>query len=640
MVTHFKLLGLLPRNMFGIAADPSTQLSKSQSHSHSQSQPAASSLKSHNSVRQSKSKYRHTTLAPFRDDTRLVALRYDQTVALEPPIPLPPPRSPLRPSPRPTSSYIPTQSTHSHSSTIAPPSVPPPRPPPPAQQHPALRTISSPKTFPFHSDNRRDSVHASTASSLSYSHYGTDSDEDDDPFAYEKIDAVSAVRPLQLKAPSVGSSKYSLYDPTRDFDQEQVQSQPQSSNHSSKSGSQSQIQIQSQSQSQHQLQEGATEVRVSEADSRPSVLSSSPGLSESSTTSPSSPASPASPATPPPQFTKRFARTFSLRSGSFRSSPSSSMKRLRKKSQATDAETGAGGGAGTEMGKGKGTKAGSGGNGPKNAIIPSSSNDYSHSHSSASSVYSSPLPLTHAPKETNPIHTTNYTPNNNTPNSPSNPINNVGPSSPTISTNIPCESFFEEDDLSKLSFSIRGSLIFGGKRPWKKSGSISSGSHKMADEDILSEHSTHNTNKTRAFPLVPTATKKDHANSAPTSAPARPPRKDDMGVADIIQKPFQLPELPQHHRQPLLHDSDLVIDSASTTHKLNPSIRVISAEAEKESQKVRSLYEPGEGLDRDMPWPHGGTLEPPLEVPSDVDGNDAYGFLDYPTSFVIDRANC
>ncbi|KAI0395958.1 rab-GTPase-TBC domain-containing protein [Xylariaceae sp. FL0594] len=597
--------------MSGTPADPSTQLSRLRSQS--QSRPVASGLKSHNSVRQNRSRYSHSTLAPFRDDTRLVALRYDQTVALEPPIPLPPPRSPLRPSPRPTSSYIPTQPG------IAPLSVPPPRPPPPAQQHPALRTISSPQTLAFHCNERRDSVHTSTTS-LSCSHYGTDSDGDDDPFAYEKTNGVSAVRPLQLKASSAGSSKYSLYDPTRGSEQEQAQSQPQAWSYSSHSPS-------LRSQDQHQYQEGATNARVSEADStRPSVLSSSPGLSDSSTTSPPSPAEPASPATPPAQFTKRFARTFSLRSGSFiRSSPSSSMKRLRKKSQATDAQGGGGVSTGSEagmdMGKGKGrAKMGPGGN----------------NGSSASSVHSSPLPLPHAPKETSPIHATNYTvttPNNNTPSTPSNFINNVGPSSPTISTNIPCESFFEDDDLSKLSFSIRGSLIFGGKRPWKKTGSIgSSGSHKMADEDVLFEHSTHNNNnKTRAFPLVPTASnKKDHAKSVPvstpTSAPPRPPREDDMGVADLIQKPFQLPELPQHHRQaPLLHDSELMVNSTPSTHKLNPTIRLISAEAEKESQKVRSLYEPGEGLDRDMPWPRGGTLEPPLEVPSDVDGNDAAG---------------
>ncbi|KAJ8128409.1 hypothetical protein O1611_g5226 [Lasiodiplodia mahajangana] len=55
-------------------------------------------------------------------------------------------------------------------------------------------------------------------------------------------------------------------------------------------------------------------------------------------------------------------------------------------------------------------------------------------------------------------------------------------------------------------------------------------------------------------------------------------------------------------------------------------IRVISAEAEKESQKVRSLYESGEVLqlgDGEVIWSLGQTLEPPPEAPSDADGNDA-----------------
>ncbi|KAI1297357.1 rab-GTPase-TBC domain-containing protein [Xylaria venustula] len=137
----------------------------------------------------------------------------------------------------------------------------------------------------------------------------------------------------------------------------------------------------------------------------------------------------------------------------------------------------------------------------------------------------------------------------------------------------------------------------------------------MADKRVIPEQSTLNYTSTgakaRVFPLVPSVSKKEHANPAP----ARPPREDDMGVAAIIQKPFQHPEPPP-----------AVTDTTSTSHKAPPSIRVISAEAEKESQKVRSLYESGEALqsgDGDVFSPIGGTLEPTPEVLSDVDGNDA-----------------
>ncbi|KAI0485487.1 rab-GTPase-TBC domain-containing protein [Xylaria cf. heliscus] len=259
------------------------------------------------------------------------------------------------------------------------------------------------------------------------------------------------------------------------------------------------------------------------------------------------------------------------------------------------------------------------------AVVPSRSLSSSSASASASASTSTPSPLppprSHSRRATNPIHAANPT-NNTTDASPSVAGSaNVGPASPVISTTIPCESFFEEDDLSKLSFSIRGSLIFGGKRPWR-SGSTSS--HKMADRDVILEqppHATAATNansKTRVFPLVPSASKKDHAGPPP----ARPPRDDDMGVAAMIPKPFRIPESPHHHSP----HPEALNDTASTSHKLPPSIRVISAEAEKESQKVRSLYESGEALqlgDGDVPWPLGGTLEPPPEVPSDVDGNDA-----------------
>lgn len=651
------------------------------------SQPSLSMApRTKSSGRYNKHKH-HSTLAPFRDDTRLVALRYDQTVALEPPIPLPPPRSPLRPPPRASSFNLASGSTPNSPVTVAPP----PRPPPPTEQHPALRTISSPRTLD--SDTRRDSVLASTISSHSYGSYGlytsayyeadsSDEEEDDDPFAYERIDAVSKLQPLQLKAGSAGSSIYSLPEREGSLDH-----QEQKRGHS--------LQLQRERRSQRDTEGEGEGRRASEADSsRPSEASLSPTLSIGGSST-ASPAFPASPATPPPHFSKRFVRSFSLRSGSLynttskssslssASSASTSMKRLRKKSQAGEDGKEDGGSAIASVkakAKAKGKAKGNGndsvnrsvnGNGNGNRRVERSmdmgtskgtsldmelpdTTAPSH-HSSllpASTSTSSPLPLSqshsHSWSATNPIHPTNTT--NTTPPNPnhthtstrSDGSANVGPASPVISTNIPCGSFFEEDDLSKLSFSIRGSLIFGGKRPWKTSGSTSSANLKMADKDVIPEQSTlsHATstssnNKARVFPLVPTASKKDHGNPtpAPAPAPARPPREDDMGVAAMIQKPFQLPESP---RLPQRSQSELVNDTASTSHKLPPSIRVISAEAEKESQKVRSLYESGEGLqlgDGDVPWPLGRVLEPPLEAPSDADGNDAYDFLDSPSFF-------
>jgi hypothetical protein len=59
-----------------------------------------------------------------------------------------------------------------------------------------------------------------------------------------------------------------------------------------------------------------------------------------------------------------------------------------------------------------------------------------------------------------------------------------------------------------------------------------------------------------------------------------------------------------------------------------PSIRVSSMDVERESQKVRSLYESGD----DLNWEDGGRvsfverLEPTAEVPSEEEENVVYGF--------------
>ncbi|KAI3341515.1 rab-GTPase-TBC domain-containing protein [Ustulina deusta] len=605
------------------------------------SHPSVSAPKNRGSVHRNKHKQHATLAAPFRDDTRLIALRYDQTVALEPPIPLPPPRSPLRPPPRASSFNL----TRPAAVTNSPVVVPPPRPPPPTEQHPALRTITTPRNRGGHS--KRDSVHASTISSHSYDSYvytyyeEDSSDEDEDPFAYERIDAVSGVRPLRLRANSVSSSIYSFNELERSFSQEQNRGQVLQGEKDNKREGEGEADGEAEGERERER------VRVSEADSRRSEASLSPALSVGST---ASPALPASPATPPPQFSRRFVRSFSLRSGSsYISSPAASMKRLRKKSQATeDGKTGGMGDGNGDLGldgnrptwmraeRGMGMGMGSTGtrllavDNDLDAMAKASNTGTTVAPSPASlfsSSTSAPLPLSHSHPHsrsaTNPIHTANNS--NPNPNAVPSSAASVGPSSPVISTSIPCGSFFEDDDLSKLSFSIRGSLIFGGKRPWKTSGSTSSAHphHKMADKDVIPEQPSTNTSansKARIFPLVPTASKKDHVNPAP----ARPPREDDMGVAAMIQKPFQLPESPHLHQHQ--HPPKAADDNTPTSHKPPPSIRVISAEVEKESQKVRSLYESGEVLylgDGDVPSPIGETLEPPPEVPSDVDGNDA-----------------
>ncbi|CAJ2511498.1 Uu.00g071230.m01.CDS01 [Anthostomella pinea] len=484
-------------------------------------------------------KSRQASFVSFRDDTRLVAFRYDQTVAAEPPIPIPPPRSSRRPPPRPIScitASLPNRTPQ-----------PPPRPAPPTEQHPALRTITTPRST--QDTAKRDSGHAPTVSShtRTYDEEDSSDEDDDDPFAYEKIDTlppVPQVLPLRLKGGSISPSIYS--EPDLDLR------------------------------------------RVSEAGSGISSPLSSPALSDGNTVSP------ASPVTPPVQFTKRFGRAFSLRSTSSSSSRATgTMKRLRKKSLSGVPSPHTSGT--TESGM-SGTGRGEGALGSPLILLSAL----------GSAANNSPLPphphlhLVHHAHNTRNLDATTATPSGDPH------------LSPIISTTIPTDSLIEDDFMTQLSFSKRGSIIFGGQRPRTKT--------KMSakDNDVPAVAAVKRTREYRAFPLVPPA-KKPQTPAGPAQ-----PRQDDRGVHDTNHGTVAQPTdraVNVNHAQP-----QTVPDTLSTPRLLPPSIRVISVEAEKESQKVRSLYESGEGLS----WEEGGghsslgeRLEPTGEVPSNEDENDA-----------------
>ncbi|KAI1418187.1 rab-GTPase-TBC domain-containing protein [Hypoxylon sp. FL1857] len=415
---------------------------------------------------------RSASLVPFRDESKLVALRYDQTVQAEPPIPIPPPRSSRRPPPRPIST----------DTARSPVVVPPPRPAPPTEQHPALRTISSPRTSS--QIKRRDSGHSPTTPSSSWTIREDSETDDEDPFAYESVKGFPEVKPLQLRTRSASPSLYSR-------------------------------------------QEG----RVSESNSRASDPSISPALSDGETVSP------ASPTTPPSNFSKRFARSFSLRSNSSKSS-FSKMKRLRKK-PANDS-----------------------GSGAETPGYPLNGQNGSAPKSPSGRL--SPLPDPHG--------------------------------SPVISTAIPTESLLEDDFMTQLSFSKRGSIIFGAKHPRKSirnAAIMADQDSGLGDENIGPEQPR----QPRAFPLVPVREKPaDAAVGASTKEPTQ-----NSGAHDTTNTP-------------------------PTPRRLPPSVRVISAEAEKESQKVRSLYESGEGLNWEEGTRHSSIderLRPSAEHPREENEKDA-----------------
>ncbi|KAF3070563.1 hypothetical protein GL218_00139 [Daldinia childiae] len=345
-----------------------------------------------------RTKSRSSSLVPFRDDSKLVAFRYDQTVQAEPPIPIPPPRSSRRPPPRPISC----------NTARIPIVVPPPRPAPPTEQHPALRTISSPRTLV--DVRKRDSCHSPTTPSSSWTIREDSETDDEDPFTYENVKKFGEIKPLQLTTRSASPSLYSRQEERNE------------------------------------------------------------------------------------------------------SAPKSPSGRL------------------------------------------------------------SPVPDPH--------------------------------DSPIISTTIPTESLLEDDFMTQLSFSKRGSLIFGAKHSRTKS---NRNPPKMAEQHGIINNGTAAADRPiqpvqpRAFPLAPTREKVPDA-AITVGASANEPAKFS-GATD-----------------------DALTSTPPTPRRLPPSVRVISAEAEKESQKVRSLYESGEGVKWEEGARHSSIderIQPSAEDPSEENANDA-----------------
>lgn len=149
---------------------------------------------------------------------------------------------------------------------------------------------------------------------------------------------------------------------------------------------------------------------------------------------------------------------------------------------------------------------------------------------------------------------------------------------PTINTNIPQGSL---DDLEDFSFSNRGSIYFGATR------AISASKSSLNPEFMDKFTEPRPAPRAPSSPVVGASDLRPHTADSKRSRP-RPSRDAAM-----------------------------------------PEIRVMSEDTERESQKVRSLYESTDLVH----WEDGAPgrrsselLEPPAEVPSDGEGNIAYGF--------------
>ncbi|KAK0674691.1 hypothetical protein QBC41DRAFT_378393 [Cercophora samala] len=438
-------------------------------------------------------------LAPFRDDSSLVALRYEQTKQAEPPIPLPPPRNPRRIH-RPASTI--TSSSPSSPITINPPPVPPPQ-----EEHPLFRTQSSPRSQA--DEWKRDSGLAPTSSSVTLREEGAE-----DP-GFQKF----------LEVIDDAASVYSSEEQSRHKDASPT---------------------------------------IDSFPTPPLRISIPPRRSESECApqdngivSPTArTTAPASPVTPTRQtsLTKRIGQTLGLRS------KSEGSKRLRKKMLGDDKAAD----ASPEAGHGTPKR---GVPGPlKSPKLPSSPATPAGAPVSRSSSNRGNIPATLGSSATT-----------TTPTAPTTPANTGDSSFMPLDTPIPDDSLW--DDLGDLSFSKRGSIMFGGKsdpfRMLKAAGATSSATASATA-----------TEKETATPLSSTTTKKtpDATTTATVSSDPPPTVTDSDTVTTTPEK---------------------TRSSTHTTTLSVPSIRVLPVDVERESQKVRSLYESsGEGCG--LNWEDGG----------------------------------
>lgn len=153
-----------------------------------------------------------------------------------------------------------------------------------------------------------------------------------------------------------------------------------------------------------------------------------------------------------------------------------------------------------------------------------------------------------------------------------------------LAISIPTDSLLDDAFMSGFSFSKRGSIMFGGKRA-------------TTPLDCSVMDATRSVDNGSAE-LPPASLSQTQSSELSTVRPG-----SSMSAADTVSR-VTMPQPP-------------------------PDIRVLSPDIDKESQKVRSLYETGDAIN----WEDGARfsfceqLESTPEVPAEEDSNDPYDFL-------------
>ncbi|KAG5932686.1 hypothetical protein E4U53_001218 [Claviceps sorghi] len=174
-----------------------------------------------------------------------------------------------------------------------------------------------------------------------------------------------------------------------------------------------------------------------------------------------------------------------------------------------------------------------------------------------------------------------------------------------IAISIPTDSLLDDAFMTGFEFSKRGSLMFGGKRATQPTMSPTPVSLDGAAAAAAAEDAPPTATATATAPALPGSTSSDAAR--PSSS---------VAVTDAFAAPTPPPshssnQVQHQHQQPPPHLAS------------PPDIRVLSPDLEKESQKVRSLYETSDAMN----WEDGARfsfcdhLEPTPEVPAEEDSH-------------------
>ncbi|KAH7192034.1 uncharacterized protein B0J16DRAFT_52899 [Fusarium flagelliforme] len=193
-----------------------------------------------------------------------------------------------------------------------------------------------------------------------------------------------------------------------------------------------------------------------------------------------------------------------------------------------------------------------------------------------------------------------------------------------LDVSIPCESLIDDAFMSSVSFSNRGSIMFAPQDAAAIDGAIKQQQHNnmasidsssststssSANVDTLATANNDESNSDRATPTPTPSTTVPH-DLTPTPTTPTTPRSQSQT--------FPRPSDESNDMNNSLQGADDASGSLQDPTSA-PDIRVLAADVEKESQKVRSLYTVGDGSRGEPGRRHSyhERLEPTPEVPSE-----------------------